>query len=207
MWCGSHFLALSRGGISTDVQSKTTKQHVETFHKVQVVGSVSDSGGDSKKARRLIAREHPHLIILPCYAHQVNLIVGDYFKSNAEILVYSTRADQVIAWLRSKLQVLGLLRDVQTLLRPGCTPLSIIRAVLTRWTSHYLAYRRLLQLRTSVETMLEEDASSVNESQIITGTSAAQDKAREMVACLKDDMFWMAVKRYVSSRHKQRMQA
>ncbi|KAI0337890.1 hypothetical protein BDW22DRAFT_1312662, partial [Trametopsis cervina] len=67
-------------GENLAVMIRTKLQHVEDFHKVQIAGFVSDSGGDSKKARRIIAKEWPSLIVLPCYAHQINLIVGDYFK-------------------------------------------------------------------------------------------------------------------------------
>ncbi|KAI0782453.1 hypothetical protein BC629DRAFT_1289346, partial [Irpex lacteus] len=46
---------------------------VERTHHVRVVAFVSDSGGDSKKARRLLAQARPDLIVLPCYAHQVRM--------------------------------------------------------------------------------------------------------------------------------------
>lgn len=78
-------------------------------------------------------------------------------------------------------------------LRPGTPPLSVIRAVLTRWTSHFLAYRRLLQLQTSIMTMLELDEAA-EESQIITGSASAREKATEIISYLKDDHFWSAIK-------------
>lgn len=46
--------------------------NVEEFHQVSITGFTSDSEGDSKKARRLLKVSRPDLIVLPCYAHQVN---------------------------------------------------------------------------------------------------------------------------------------
>lgn len=36
-----------------------------------VVGVVTDASGECQKARRLLALEHPDIVFLDCYAHQV----------------------------------------------------------------------------------------------------------------------------------------
>ena len=69
---------------------------------------------------------------------QWNLIVGDLFKVKDDYGKYGNMAQELITWLRSKTQVLALLCDIQ-MATMGKT-LTIIRAVLTRWISHYLAY-------------------------------------------------------------------
>ncbi|KAI0782452.1 hypothetical protein BC629DRAFT_1289429, partial [Irpex lacteus] len=125
------------------------------------------------------------------------LIVGDYFKCKADILDYAPRAEQVITWLRSKTYVLALLRNIQERVNPGAPPLSVVRAVLTRWTSHYLAYRRLLRLQPYLMTMIAQDEAG-KESQIITGTAAAKAKAIEIISHLKDSDFWRAIERMKS---------
>ncbi|KAI0082950.1 ribonuclease H-like domain-containing protein [Irpex rosettiformis] len=168
-------------------------QYTEHHFDVRIVSFVSDSGGESKKARRLLATKRPDLVVLPCYAHQTYLIVGDYFKCNADILAYASRAEQVISWLRSKTYVLAQLQIFQEHSNPGVLPKSVVRAVLTRWTSHFLAYRRLLFLRPYIMTMVQQD-SNASESQIITGSSSAKAKAVEIISYLNDDKFWSAVK-------------
>lgn len=40
---------------------------------VHITGFVSDDGGDSRKARKLLSKCRPELIVLPCCAHQVGL--------------------------------------------------------------------------------------------------------------------------------------
>ena len=75
---------------------------------------------------------------------QTNLIVGDFFKSDTEFLQYTDKATELIGWLRGKTYILALLREVQQ--TNSLHVLAVIRAVLTRWTAHYLAYRRLLEI-------------------------------------------------------------
>ncbi|KAI0087465.1 hypothetical protein BDY19DRAFT_893021, partial [Irpex rosettiformis] len=157
------------------------------FH-VHITSFVSDSGGESKKARRLLALERPDLIVLPCYAHQMYLIIGNYFKCNADILIYTSHAEQVIGWLRSKTYILACLRNLQELANPGVPPKSVMRAVLTRWTSHFLAYQRLVYLCPYIMTMIQQNSGS-SESQIITESSSAKAKATEMILYLNDDSF------------------
>ena len=47
--------------------------------------------------------------------HKINLVVGDYFKSQTSVLEFSDQATELITWLHSKTQVLALLREVQEL--------------------------------------------------------------------------------------------
>ncbi|KAI0075642.1 hypothetical protein K474DRAFT_1599424, partial [Panus rudis PR-1116 ss-1] len=118
------------------------------------------------------------------------LVLGDYFKSGADFLRYTTLADELITWLRSKTYVLGLLRNIQTELSQGTRKiLSVIRAVLTRWTSHFLAYRRLLELQRFLIILVDKDA-ALPTSSIITGNAAARNKARSMIALIRNGLFW-----------------
>ena len=75
----------------------------------------------------------------------MNLIVGDYFKAETIFVTHSKLACELITWLCSKTTILAHLRDVQCRYRKS--PITIIRAVLTRWMAHYLAFRRLLELK------------------------------------------------------------
>src|SRR6266511_4224763 len=85
-------------------------------------------------------------------------------------------ATQLITWLHSKTLILANL------------PLAVLRAVLTQWTSHYTAYRRLLQLYPSLVTLALKDRTIMVEREhtLITGDATAQCKAREMVAIIEN---------------------
>lgn len=69
---------------------------------------------------------------------KINLVVGDFFESHSTLLSTSTYADELITWLQSKSQVLALLCGKCRELRLNVA--SVLRAVITRWTAHYLAY-------------------------------------------------------------------
>jgi hypothetical protein len=109
-------------------------------------------------------------------------------------LKHSKRATDLIAWLRSKTFVLALLRQIQ--LDSGKNPLSVIRAVLTRWTAHYLAYCRLLDLRLSLQTLVLKDSiRPANDRQLVTGDKKAKAKAKTMLKIINDTNFWSAIQR------------
>lgn len=109
-------------------------------------------------------------------------------------LKHSKRATDLIAWLRSKTFVLALLREIQ--LDSGKSPLSVIRAVLTRWTAHYLAYCRLLDLRLSLQTLVLKDSMRPsNDRQLVTGDRKAKAKAKAMLKIINDTNFWSAIQR------------
>jgi hypothetical protein len=66
--------------------------------------------------------KYPHIVVLDCYGHQVstylshiqvNLVVGDYFRSPIDVLWYTDTANELITWLCSKTLVLALLQKAQ----------------------------------------------------------------------------------------------
>jgi hypothetical protein len=122
-------------------------------------------------------------------------VVGDYFKSDADVLDYTDRATDLITWLRSKTYLLALLRDAQV--QASKPILSVIRAVLTRWTAHYLAYRRLLQLQPTLTSMVYSDENRPeNQRQIVRGDAKAKAKSLTMIEIIKTPTFWYALARY-----------
>ena len=81
-----------------------------------LVAVVMDASGECHKARKVLAQKYPDIIFLDCYAHQVrhipiltfviltpehqiNLIVGNYFKSEASVLDFTDDATGLITWL------------------------------------------------------------------------------------------------------------
>jgi len=55
-------------------------QFIETKFGVVIIAFCTDDGGDARKMRRLLSVQMPWLIVILCWAHQMNLIVGDYFR-------------------------------------------------------------------------------------------------------------------------------
>lgn len=131
--------------------------------------------------------------------YKINLVVGDYFKSKASVLEYADCATELIAWLRNKTQVLALLQEVQVTLGDTAVK-AVIRAVLTRWTAHYQAYSRLLDLRpVLVMVAATDECRSERERCLVAGDAKAKKKATAMVTLIRNDTFWRALLRYGSS--------
>jgi hypothetical protein len=112
-------------------------------------------------------------------------------------LKYSDKATKLITWLRSKTLVLAMIRKVRA--AANLSPLAVIRAVLTRWTAHYMAYRRLLELRPALESVIANDAmqSRDEDKTVVTGDAKAKRKSRRMVKIMKDPLFWHSLTRLV----------
>lgn len=124
----------------------------------------------------------------------MNLVVGDYFKSGADVLDHTETANELITWLLSKTLVLALLREVQTNI--GTPTRAVIRAVITRWTAHYQAYKRLLELHTSLLVLVSsENARPPEKKMIVTGDSKSQKRATKMLKIITNPVFWHAITR------------
>ncbi|KAH7919498.1 hypothetical protein BV22DRAFT_1090514, partial [Leucogyrophana mollusca] len=182
---------------------KNVMEDVQKNWGVNVVAITSDASGESRAARKRLVKQFPWLVAPDCYAHQINLIVGDYFKAPVVTIYkdYTKKATELITWLRSKTIVLSLLRDIQVALNQSAQRhrvLSVIRAVLTRWTAHFLAFRRLLDLKWALDILVkQENDRGPGEKKIITGDAAARGKAREMFALIDSPLFWQITTRTV----------
>lgn len=125
---------------------------------------------------------------------QINLVVGDYFGVNSFILEYTEKASELITWLRSKTIVLGLLNQNQR--ETNSRILTILRAMLTRWTSHLRAYERLnLVRRNLVSIAYQDEARFPQDKLIVTGDARAKAKSQEMLNLIKNEVFWHSLTR------------
>ena len=80
----------------------------------------------------------------------------------------------------------------------GGQGLSVLCAVITRWTAHYLSYTRIYDVRFPLEALIELDPTLPEKERcVIFGDEKAQEKARHMVAVIQDPLFWPAIDRYV----------
>ncbi|KIK75534.1 hypothetical protein PAXRUDRAFT_172564, partial [Paxillus rubicundulus Ve08.2h10] len=138
----------------------------------------TDVGGDSAKMRRLLVQKFPHLTVVDCWAHQVNLIVGDIFKLKGVFAKIIDDALEVVKWFNNHSQALGILCSVQRSKLEAV--LCLILPVLMRWTSHYLCICRLLEL----ELMFKETLLQYSNKLLLTAgpKTDAKRKAAEVIA-------------------------
>ncbi|KAJ7781902.1 hypothetical protein DFH07DRAFT_723434, partial [Mycena maculata] len=113
-------------------------------------------------------------------------------------LKYSKQATELITWLHSKTFVLAHIRRIQ--MENGHHPVSIIRAVLTRWTAHYLAYCQLSEVMQTLQALaLQDFMHPSNDKLLTTGDKKAKTKARAMIKIINNPNFWRAIERYKQS--------
>ncbi|KAF8157696.1 hypothetical protein BJ912DRAFT_866740, partial [Pholiota molesta] len=124
------------------------------------------------------------------------LVVGDYFKQASDILRDTEEASDLITWLRSKTIVLGLLTENQQQTKGDL--LTVIRAVISRWTAHLRAYERLLLIRPNlIAIVYADEAKPVTDRLIVTGDTRTKAKSTSMCNIIKNNHFWHSLTRVV----------
>ncbi|KAG0699264.1 hypothetical protein DFH29DRAFT_1002138 [Suillus ampliporus] len=160
-----------------------------------IVVITSDASGESRAARKRIVAEFPWFVAPDCFAHQKNLVVGDYYKvpSTSQFLQYTKKATNLIAWLRSKTMVLAMLRDVQK-------ALNLANPSQTQWVlAHYLAFRHLLDLRTMLEILVKQERDcDTGDAKIVTGDAASRQKAKQMLELIKEPLMWHTLAKMIT---------
>uniref|UniRef100_A0A0W0F2I9 HAT C-terminal dimerisation domain-containing protein n=1 Tax=Moniliophthora roreri TaxID=221103 RepID=A0A0W0F2I9_MONRR len=170
-------------------------QTVSTEWGASVVAIVADAAGESYKACLDFAKEFPEIIVVDCYAHQLNLVVGDYFKSDATCLQYVDTVTNLITWLRGKSMLKSLLQQAQD--TANLPWLTIIHAVLTCWTSHYQAFRCLLQVCVPLESVILLEEARPRDKKLIIIGKEAKDRAKKMIENIQNPLMWHAITRIV----------
>ena len=171
---------------------------MEKDYGVQVIAWVTDDGPDGKRARGLLAKSHPHLIVSVCWAHQINLVVGDYLKGSGFLKVIE-RALEVVKWFNNHGKALTLFNNEQTIDSPHVKKaLALILPIITRWTAHYLSVDRLLVVSKPMQLCCIRHHST-----LLTcagKTREHKEKAEEIITTVGDNKFWSDIVRYGHKR-------
>jgi hypothetical protein len=164
----------------------------ELTYGLTVISACSDDGGDACKMRQLLLVLMPWLIVILCWAHQINLIVGDYLSLKLSFQDCVPNALNVIKWMNNHSRALGLFRQEQL-----CTyqkTLALILPVITRWTAHYISLQRLL----TVEKALKAAWIKYGDEMIASAGSKSDDNAKAIAVqeVIEDPGFWYHIKKY-----------
>jgi hypothetical protein len=73
----------------------------EETYGLTIIAACSDDGGDARKMQHLLLVHMLWLIIILCWAHQINLIVGDYLALKLPFQDCVPKALKVIKWMNS----------------------------------------------------------------------------------------------------------
>ncbi|KAF5368688.1 hypothetical protein D9615_010307 [Tricholomella constricta] len=161
--------------------------------KIIVVAWCTDASAESAKMRRLLKARMPWIITLDCWCHQINLVVGDIFKVKGVFVKCIEGATEVVKWFNNHSRALGMLKEVQR--QKLLKVLALILPVLTRWTSHYLTIRRLLDLEIVFKQLLLDSREIVLR---CAGEKAkAKLEAEAVIGVLEGWDFWPNLKQHV----------
>ncbi|KDN35726.1 hypothetical protein RSAG8_11349, partial [Rhizoctonia solani AG-8 WAC10335] len=116
--------------------------YAEKEHNIKVIAWVSDAGGDSRAMRVRLHRLRPYILVFDCWAHQINLVVGNISSQSSRLVETADSSTSIIKWMLHHSYLLGLLHQEQV--QNGGKSRSLTLPVLTRWTSHFLSFRSLL---------------------------------------------------------------
>ncbi|KAJ7256660.1 ribonuclease H-like domain-containing protein [Mycena rebaudengoi] len=154
---------------------------VEEKHSCIVFNFTTDADGGSKKA------------------HQVQLILGDYFKVNDMAAVVAEQATALIAWLNNHGEVRKLFDESQKVIsrdrKAGkIIVLAYLVANLTRWTTHFVAFLHLVTLRPALELAVLQSRTAIIAAQVGKATSTEgallKKDAEHFCDLIKDASFW-----------------
>ncbi|KAF8596432.1 hypothetical protein BDV93DRAFT_563314 [Ceratobasidium sp. AG-I] len=162
-------------------------EYVEGQLGASIVAWCSDASGESRAMRSKLYALKPHLITPDCYAHQINLVVGDFFKHVPGMAEIADKANQIVKWFRNHSYTLGLLCTCQQE-EYGVT-LALITAVLTRWTAHYCASARLLDIVKALIICVTRHEAELLDS-AGSNDPNARGVAREVFSIIRDMGFW-----------------
>ncbi|EPQ55188.1 hypothetical protein GLOTRDRAFT_24480, partial [Gloeophyllum trabeum ATCC 11539] len=168
---------------------------------VEFIAWCTDAGGDCNKMRKMLAARTPHILTPPCFAHQLNLLVKDYYKLDAKFMKTSNKAFEVVKWINNHSQALGLFKGEQRRPREGAAslvPLALLLPAITRWTYHFQSFARLLRVQKPLRTCVIEHRDDLV---VCAGNRAAmRTKALEVIGLVEDHSgFWQDLAR--TTRH------
>lgn len=174
-------------------------EHAEALFGVSVIAWCSDDGGDGRKMRRLLASERRSLIVILCWAHQLNLVVGDVLSLKISLFDCVTQAIEVVKWFNSHSRALGILNQEQASLSANTGAaliLALILPVLTRWTAHFCSLSRLERVAPAIRSSWMKYS---NQLLAAAGTRReAKEKAESIKAIVENPDFWKNIAMYVT---------
>src|SRR5882762_142998 len=161
------------------------KAMMEEKYGVEVVGWCTDNGPDAKKGRRLLSKKFTWMIILLCWAHQLNLIIGDVLGVKHELINIMKTALAIITWFNNHSASLSWLQAEQMI--TNAKALIIFLPVVTRWLAHYHAISRLLDIEGAIRRLWFSRTGDIISK---AGNSEKQANTHQVLKPIGDPSFW-----------------
>ncbi|KAJ6600708.1 hypothetical protein B0H10DRAFT_1958733 [Mycena sp. CBHHK59/15] len=110
---------------------KSDFEYAWNTYTVEIIAVCADDGPDGKKARRLVKGWKAAIAAFECWAHQSNLMTGNYLAIKVPWMKDAKVALAVVKWFNNHDKTLDLLRAQQMYI--FLTTLHLILPVVTWW--------------------------------------------------------------------------
>ncbi|KAJ7237891.1 ribonuclease H-like domain-containing protein [Mycena haematopus] len=166
----------------------------------EVILFCCDNDGGSLRGRKDLNLKRPWLIIAPCCAHQGELMLGDYLSVNERAADVAEQATDLIHWIIGHDRVRKIFDDAQ--FEKNFKIVAYLLANLTRWTTHYLAFQRLLHLKTPLRYAAflyrnEIIAAQVGAEKNRKAVDKMADAATAQIDLIESNEFWTSLQTVV----------
>lgn len=166
---------------------KEDLNYMETHYGLRTIAWCTDDGPDGKKMRRLLWTWLPWMVVLVCWAHQINLVVGDLLSLEYIWLDVVEQAIELVVWFNNHSQPLSWLRMEQIQTYHGQS-WGLFLPVATRWLAHYLTISRLLKIETAVRSCHIKYGEQLIRS--VGSKAEKKAKATRVLKPIGDESFW-----------------
>ncbi|KAJ6624745.1 ribonuclease H-like domain-containing protein [Mycena sp. CBHHK59/15] len=191
--------ALNKDGPALCEQFAGMIDRIELKHGCTIIYFTTDADGGSNKGRKLLGIKRPWLILPSCWAHQFQLILGDYFKVNDMAAMIAEDATALISWINNHGKVRKIFDACQRIISQDRNAgriivLAYLVANLTRWTTHFVAFCRLFLLRSALQLGVLQNRSAIIAAEVGAATSTEGERLKEdaehFCALIEDTTFW-----------------
>ncbi|KAJ6624052.1 hypothetical protein B0H10DRAFT_1943534 [Mycena sp. CBHHK59/15] len=136
----------------------------------KVIYFVTDTDGGSKKGRELLGKQCIYLILPSCWAHQFQLILGDFFKVNKFAAQTVEMTTALIGWINNHSKVQKIFDHAQHNISKDCLGYFLILANLVAnlmcWTTHCIAFMCVFCLQDALQFAVMQSRGTIVSAQV-----------------------------------------
>ncbi|KAF5343814.1 hypothetical protein D9758_016207 [Tetrapyrgos nigripes] len=177
----SEVTAMNKDGEAQCAEFERLVDTIERRFECTVIYLVTDADGGSKKGRMVLGKRRPYLVLPSCWAHQFQLQLGDYFKVYEFGALIAEEATFLIGWINSHGKVRKIFDAAQEWIAKDqniqrIVILSYLIANLTRWTTQYVAFFRLRDLKAPLQLAVMQSRNAILTAQVGAAKSTEKDR-------------------------------
>ncbi|PKY61299.1 hypothetical protein RhiirA4_449822 [Rhizophagus irregularis] len=155
---------------------------------INVCAVVTDSVGAYAASRRKLRISNRKITFLPCFAHQLNLCIGEVFKESTDLKVSMNHAIKLATYFRNANNkfFIAKLRDQQKITYGKYYTLAVPGE--TRWNSYYEVCTSVLRIQQALQIFAINYKPSLNQTRRKTGETPTI--SREIFEIIDSTTFW-----------------